>query len=203
MKHEMTGIFASMLIGVVIALLAIVTPAIPHQERLIVSAEAGTCSLTVEADDEARTVRLRVSPNGQSCHIEKALMLETLKTAFSKTDPPKLEGVYSSLCIGRLVDYPWLSQYLADSAWKDPAWDRKKGKPNKLDINKYVRDILSRKEVAAEIDKALETSGHRVIAATVEKVLVGGLREVPLYQGKMAPGKVPYDAMAWFRLKKD
>ena len=203
MKHGMTGIFAIALFGVLIALLAIATPAVSHQERLIVSAEAGACSLTVEADDEARTVRLRVSPNGQGCHIEKALMLETLKNAFSKIDAPKLEGVYSSLCIGRLVDYPWLSQHLADSTLKDPVWDRKKGKPVNLDLYKYVKNLLARKEVAGEIDKALEVAGYRVVSVTVEKILVGGLRDVPLYQGKMAPGKVPLDAIVWFILTKN
>jgi hypothetical protein len=202
MRGEMIKIHASAFLGLAMVVL-IVAPVASFQERFIFSMEAGKCSLTVEVDDESRTVRLRVRPEGEECPIEKASMLSALKSAFTKADSPKLEGVYSSLYIGRLIDYPWLSQYLADSALKDPAWDKKRGKPNKLDINKYVKDILSRKEVAAEIDKALETSGHRVIAATVEKVLVGGLREVPLYQGKMAPGKVPYDAMAWFRLKKD
>ena len=199
----MTGICASMLLRVAIAILVTVAPAIPHQERLIVSEEAGTCSLTVEADDEARTVRLRISPNGQGCHIEKALMLETLKNAFSKNGAPKLEGVYSSLCIGRLIDYPWLSQYLADSVWKDPAWDRKKGKPVNLDLYRYVKDLLARKEVAGEIDKALEAAGYRVASVTVEKILVGGLRDVPLYQGRIAPGKVPLDAIVWFILMKN
>jgi hypothetical protein len=66
-----------------------------------------------------------------------------------------------------------------------------------------VNNILSGKKVTTEIEKALEASGYRVLAVTVEKVLVGSFREVLLYQGKMAPGKVPYDAMVWFRLTKD
>jgi hypothetical protein len=36
----------------------------------------------------------------------------------------------------------------------------------------------------------------------MEKVLVGGFGDMPLWQGKMAPGKLPYDAMVWFRLEK-
>jgi hypothetical protein len=195
-------ISASALFGLAMVVLA-VAPVSSYRERFVVSMEAGKCSLTVEVDDESRTVRLRVLPEQEDCYIEKASMLEALKIAFSKTDSPKLEGTYNSLFIGRLVGYPWLSQYLADSASKDPAWNKRKGKPNNLDINKYVKDILSRKEVTTELDKALEAGGYRVIAVTVEKVLVGGLREVPLHQGKLAPGKVPFDAMVWFRLKKD
>jgi hypothetical protein len=33
-------------------------------------------------------------------------------------------------------------------------------------------------------------------------VLVGRFRDVPLYQGRMSPGKVPFDAMVWLRLEK-
>jgi len=193
---------ATSLLGMALVLF-LVAPGASYQKQVIFSMDAGKCSLTVEVDDESRTVRLRVRPEGKDCHIEKESMLSALKAAFSKTDPPKLEGVYSSLYIGRLIDYPWLSQYLAVTAYKDSAWDKKRGKPVALGINKYVSNILSRKEITADIEEAFATSGNRVISTTVEKVLVGGFGDVPLWQGKMAPGKLPYDAMVWFRLKKD
>jgi len=200
--EQMIKINASALLGLALVLLMVVSVA-SYQQRVIFSMEAGKCSLTVEVDDESRTVRLRVHPESEDCHIEKESMLSVLKEAFSKTDPPKLEGTYSSLYIGRLIAYPWLSQYLAATTYKDPAWDRKRGKPVILGVNKYVSNTLSRKEVAAEVEKALEASGYRVIAVTVEKVLVGDFHHVPLYQGKMAPGKVPLDAIVWFRLEKN
>jgi hypothetical protein len=130
-------------------------------------------------------------------------MLSALKAAFSKTEPPKLEGNYSSLYIGRLIDYPWLSQYLATTAYRDTRWNKKRGKPVALDINKYVANILSRKEITVQIEEAFAGSGYRVFSTIVEKVLIGDFRSVPLYQGKMAPGKVPYDAQVWFRLEKN
>jgi hypothetical protein len=183
-------------------ILLMVAPVASYQQRVIFSMEAGKCSLTVEADDESHTLRLRVHPEREDCHIEKDVMLTALKAAFSKTDTPRLEGTYSSLYIGRLIDYLWLSQYLSATAYTDPAWDKKRGKPVALGINKYVSNILSRKEITAEIEEAFTTSGYRVIATTVEKVLVGGFGDVPLWQGKMAPGKLPYDAIVWFRLEK-
>lgn len=130
-------------------------------------------------------------------------MLSALKSAFSKADLPKLEGNYSSIYIGRLIDYPWLSKHLAVTAYKDPAWDKKRGKPVGLGINKYVSNILSRKEVTLPIEETFAGSGYRIISATVEKVLVGSFRQVPRYEGEMAPGKVPYDAQVWFRLEKN
>lgn len=183
--------------------LSLVTPLASYEGKVFFSIKVGNCSLIVETADDSRTFRLRVHPEGENCNIDKESMSSALKAAFSQTDTPKLEGIYLSLCIGRLIDYPWLSQYLAVTAYKDPEWNKKRGKHSSLDINKYVSTILSRREVTAEIEKAFVTSGYQVIAVTVEKVCVGRFRDVPLYRGKMAPGKVPFDAIVWFRLEKN
>ena len=174
------------------------------QERVIVSSKVGECDLTVEANEKQRTLRLRAHhPNYKGCHLDKNSMVSVLTAAFSKSDSPKLEGIYSSLFIGRLIDYPWLSQDLATTAHRDRGWDSKKGKPAAMDINKYVSLLLFRKEWMAEIETVFEKGGYRVVGVAVEKVLVGGFREVPFYQGEVHPGRVPYDAQVWFRLKRN
>ncbi len=172
------------------------------QERIIVSSKAGECDLTVESNEKWHTLRLRAHhPKYKGCHIDKDSMVSVLSAAFSKNDSPKLDGSYSSLSIGRLIDYPWLSQYLATTAYRDHKWDSKKGKPAAMDINKFVSQVLFRKELMVQIETVFEKSGYRIVGVTVEKVLVGGFREVPFYQGKMHPGRVPYDAQVWFRLE--
>ncbi|MCJ7663801.1 MAG: hypothetical protein MUO24_06130 [Desulfobacterales bacterium] len=164
----------------------------------------GECVLTVEANDQLHTLRLRAHhPQGRGCHIDKDAMVSILRAAFSKTESPKLAGSYSSLFIGRLIDFPWLSQYLASAAYKDDGWDAKRGKPAAMDINRYVAQLLSRKELLAQLETVFAEGGYKIIGVSVEKVLVLGFREVPLYQGDMAPGLVPFDAMVWFRLEKD
>jgi hypothetical protein len=173
-----------------------------YRGQVIVSVEAGACRLIVESDEASRALRLRVLPESRSCHIDKTSMRSALEAAFVQTDPPIPEGTYSSLYLGRLIDYPWLSQALATLAYRDPAWNRKKGRPRGLDINRYVADLLSRKEITAEMDAALAVGGYRVDSVTVEKVLVGGFADVPLYTGDAGAGKVPFDAMVWFRLMK-
>jgi hypothetical protein len=194
---------ASALLLIVSLICTLSLPSASYQARVVSSMEAGKCRLTVEADDQERTLRLRAHPEGSNCHITKDAMLTALGAAFSRTEPPRMEGTYSSLSIGRLIDYPWLSQHLALAAHKDKQWDRKSGKPVAMHINTYVSSILSGREVTAQIERALAGSGYRVISAIVEKVLVGGFRNVPLYPGEMAPGKVPYDAQVWFKLKKE
>ena len=174
------------------------------QELVIVSSKAGECDLTVESNEKWHTLRLRAHhPKYKGCHIDKNSMLSVLSAAFLKNDSPKLEGSYSSLFIGRLIDYPWLSQYLATTAYRDREWNSKKGKPVAMDINKYASQLLFRKELMAQIETVFEKGGYRVVGVTVEKVLVGGFREVPFYKGEMHPGRVPYDAQVWFRLERN
>jgi hypothetical protein len=174
------------------------------QDQVIVSKNVGDCMLSVEAKDQWHTLRLRAHhPQGRYCEIDKDSVVSVLTAAFSKADAPKLEGNYSSLFIGRLIDYPWLSQYLATTASHDKGWDVKKGRPVAMDINRYVAQLLSRTELLAPLEAAFAQGGYRIVKVSVEKVLVGGLREVPLYHGVMALGLVPSDAMVWFRLEKD
>ncbi len=171
------------------------------QEQVIVSSKVGECSLSVESDENSHTLRLRAHhPQYKPCQIDRDAISSILKAAFSKTEAPKLEGSYSSLSIGRLIDYPWLSQHLATSAYRDRGWDSKKGKPIAMDENKYVSTLLSRKELMIHIESFFENSGYRVVGVMVQKVLIGTFREIPLYQGEIHSGKVPYDAQVWFRL---
>jgi hypothetical protein len=174
------------------------------QGQVIVSSNVGECVLSVEANDQWHTLRLRAHhPQGRGCEIDKDSMVSFLTAAFSKSDAPKLEGSYSSLSFGRLIDFPWLSQYLAIAASRDKGWDAKRGKPVAMDINRYVAQLLSRRELLTQIEPACAQGGYRIVKVSVEKVLVGGLREVPLYQGAMEPGLVPYDAIVWLRLEKN
>jgi hypothetical protein len=174
------------------------------QDVVIVSLKAGECELTVGSNDKWNTLRLRPHhPKYKDCHITRDEMVLALNQAFLKTDSPKLEGSYSSLFIGRLIDYPWLSQYLATTAYRDRGWDSKRGKPAAMDINRYVSQLLFRKELIAQIVAPFVKGGYRIVGVTVEKVLVGGFREVPLFQRKKFPGKVPYDAQVWLRLEKN
>jgi hypothetical protein len=174
------------------------------RDQVIVSANVGECTLTIEANDQWHTLRLRAHhPQGRYCEIDKDSTLSVLRAAFSKTDAPKLEGSYSSLSFGRIIDFPWLSQYLAIAASRDKGWDVKRGRPTAMDINRYVAQVLSRRELLTQIEPACAQGGYRITKVSVEKVLVGGLREVPLYQGAMEPGLFPYDAIVWLRLEKN
>lgn len=178
------------------------SPGLAYQERLILSAPSGRCTLRLEADDEARALRLRVHPEDASCRVSREAVQAFLQQAFARTDPPRLEGTYASLYIGRLVDFPWLSSHLASAAARDGRWDRKKGKPAGMGINAYVASLLSQREVTAQLESAIRDAGYRISTVIVEKVLVGELRDVGPPEEGTQSGRVPYDAMVWFRLER-
>lgn len=188
---------------VLLLVLAFASGGAPFQERVIASAQVGECRLTVEADDQWHALRLRaLHPHYKNCHIDQESMLQVLRRAFSEDAAAKLEAAYSSLFIGRIIDYPWLSQYLATTAYRDRAWNSKKGRPRAAEINSYVSRLLSSRQLLAQFSPAFSGSGYKIVDVNVEKVLVGTSRDVPGYSGALQAqaGRVPFDAMLWFRL---
>jgi hypothetical protein len=178
-------------------------PVPPARDRVIVTRQVGECTLTVEADEEAGTLRLRaLHPRYRGCRIDREAMVEILGTALSGAGERKLEGTYSSLSLGRLIDYPWLSLFLAEAASRDGGWDSGKGEPRAVGINKYVADVLGRKELLAQIEAPFARGGYKVTAVTVEKVLIGRFQDVPFYEAGPVPGLFPYDAQLWLRLRR-
>lgn len=175
---------------VFLSVLLLFPPLASAQDAEIFTLRSGECALTLEANERWHTLRLRVHPETVECFFDRPSVISVLGSAFSKTDPPRLEGPYSSLYIGRLVGYPWLSRHLADAAAADARWDGKRGKPVRMDINKFVATLLSAEEVTAPLNEAIAAGGYRVASVTVEKVLVDRAR------------RVPYDAQVWFNLRK-
>jgi hypothetical protein len=172
-------------------------------EPIIVSVPAGECTLSLEMNENWPSLRLRAShPNYRPCFIEKAAMIQTLSQAFSGRHPALASREFTSLAIGRLIDYPWLVQFLARRAAQDPQWDPAAGKPRRVHINRYVADVLSAPEIVRDIEAPLREHGYRITGVSVEKVLVGGFENVPQLETPRRRGKIPFDAQVWFRLDK-
>jgi len=172
-------------------------------EPVIASIPAGECHLSVEASENWPTLRLRAGhPKHRPCFIDKESMGRVLSQAFAKPHPELASRAFTSLAIGRLIDYPWLVQFLALRAARDPGWDVAAGKPVKVHINRYVADVLSSPEVVLEMEAPLREQRYRIAGVSVEKVLVGGFENVPQLEGPRRKGKIPFDAQVWFRLER-
>ncbi|MGJ0484231.1 MAG: hypothetical protein ACR65R_06800 [Methylomicrobium sp.] len=173
------------------------------QDTTIISAPAGECTLGIEADEKWHTLRLRAHhPRYQSCNIDQEAVLSLLASAFATTEPPALQGEYASLFIGRLIDYPWLSHYLAETAHRDKRWNRKKGRPVSMEINRYAAELLFNPDLLKPIQTELNKHGYRITGISVEKVLVGGTSDLPGPVRKNLKGRLPFDAQVWFQLQR-
>lgn len=76
-----------------------------------------------------------------------------------------------SIFIGRLISYPELSESLKRLALSDAAWDKKEGKGRRSDNEVVARLLIASPEIAP-LRAAIEKSGYRLKAISVEKVLV-------------------------------
>jgi hypothetical protein len=171
-------------------------------EPVIASVPAGECTLSLETAANWPSLRLRAGhPEHRPCFIDKAAVLQTLTQAFSEPHPALTSREFTSLALGRLIDYPWLARFLAERAAQDPQWDAVAGKPSRVHVNRYVADVLSSREVVDEIEAPLRGQGYRISGVSVEKVLIGGFDNVPQWEGPRRKGKIPFDAQVWFRLE--
>jgi hypothetical protein len=172
-------------------------------ERVVSSVQAGQCTLQVEVRDDWDSVRVRAQhPTSAACFIDAHLLSALLTETFAPFNPAVASRVFRSLDLGRLIDYPWLSQYLATRAAKDRAWNLARGQPIGVDLNRFVADLLSSREILRDIEVPLAQQGYVVMRASVEKVLVGSFDQVPLLAGPLPTGRIPFDAILWLRLHR-
>lgn len=186
------------LLRAMIAALAVVASAFAG-DRVIASVPDGECMLQVEVSHNSPTLRLRpVHPDMAPCSVTRSAALDVLELAFAQVRADG--GSITTLALGRLIDYPWMAQALAESAAGDRAWDAARGRPRAGDMNRYVADILG--PIAGSLREPLQRHGYEIAGVSVEKVLVGRAENVPGRQDPRPGGKLPFDAQVRLRLEK-
>jgi len=158
------------------------------------------CRPVVEINPQWQVMRIRSHENAfLSCTVSQDKFNELITTAF--TDPESNKTDFKSLFIGRLVEYPWLSRYLAMQALQHEDWDSEKGRYLGENINAFVAGILSSPEILNQIREPFSGTDYIVARASVEKVLIGKANEIEWLEIN-ANVLVPYDVMVHFILEK-
>jgi hypothetical protein len=162
-------------------------------ELLIASAfasfPAAECPVALERREEMGLV-LWLRP---SCPIGYRSTHEAVRAILSHAGGEK----EVSIGLGRLAGYPWLSNLLSRQAASSRVWDPAAGKARGESDNSYVANTLRHMpEFTALFDR------WRVLAVSVEKVLVKPAAEVVLPQGAPVPAgaRLPWDAIVWVTL---
>lgn len=162
-------------------------------------AAAAPCSPFVEEMPGGTTVSVRPHTDAFSkCPISEETYGSLIRGWLERRplDAPPVSSVF----LGRLVDYPWLSQALALRASEHPSWDARRGWSRDGDLYSLVRAILLAPAVFDRLQEPFAGSGLAVTGLSVEKVLVGRLGDVlPADSGR--EGVVPFDAMVWLLVK--
>jgi hypothetical protein len=170
---------------------------------VLASVESGTCVLTLEASERQQVLMVRIrSPKSESCDTSEETLPRLLTAGLSRLNDANGATTYSSISIGRLVRYPWLSVKLVQAASADKAWDAKRARAMDGNDNRFVSALLARNDISAPLLSALAQAGYKLSGISVEKVLVGGPRDIPNYAGPGFEGRMPFDAQVWLRVVK-
>lgn len=171
--------------------------------RASADASGAPCGTTHEIRDDGRSMRLR-----PGCPLSLADTSVALTALLQEAFPNGLMKIdRASLELGRIVDYPWLSQALAEAALRSPVWDPKKGRGRRSHDNPAVASMVDTRRLLASLAPTFVRFGVRARAGSVEKVLVGKVGETqalaPLEKMPAAMGKkLPYDAILSLRLER-
>ncbi|NOX89440.1 MAG: hypothetical protein GXO77_10470 [Calditrichaeota bacterium] len=173
------------------------------QTVTVAEIQCGECELRLEADPkwEVLTVRAR-HPEFKLCDIDKESLLRLLNKAFTGNDSLFVRQKFNSVFLGRIVEYPWLSEYLALYAKNDANWSLAKGRPVKARVNDYVASALTSDTLLYDFKKVFAKINYEVLSVSVEKVLVGSCNNIPRYSGLPFKGKIPFDAQIYLILKR-
>ena len=162
-----------------------------------------SCSVTLEVERKWKNLHVRLmNTRGGTCTLAEDAFYAFLDSAFTALARAQDTTAYASIFLGRIIEYPWISRFLADTAATDPGWDSDKGKPGDGHENTYVAAILFHDSIIAPVNDRLARICYKVSGVSVEKVLVSRGK-----QGHAPPWidpnhRVPYDALLWFTLKK-
>ena len=159
------------------------------------------CKPVVE--DRADQGRLRVRPHADAflqCTLTREELASLLREFLHRPEHGAIR--YQSLFLGRLVEYPWLSRYLAEQATVDPIWEAIGRRAQDGEINAFVRAIFTSADAIALLRALLDGTAYTVTGVSVEKVLVAPANSIGWLENSRTD-LVPYDAMIHLNLQKE
>jgi len=158
------------------------------------------CKPFVEVNKKWQTLRIRPHENAFiTCTISQGQFNKLIRESLEEADSDQVN--FKSLFMGRLIDHPWISKYLAMQALASDDWNPETRELKDGDINSFVRHILESPELLQQIQEPFADTGYTVTGASVEKVLITKANEIPWLELSESV-LVPYDAMIHYILQK-
>lgn len=168
--------------------------------RFSATAEVRGCALDLAYPTPTTdTLRLRAG-----CPLSLVELLQGVDRLLAAAGPDLPSP--ATLAMGRIVEYPWLSERLARAALADPGWDAQRGRPRAGGENAWVAEALAQRRLLAELADRFAAEGLALRVAGVEKVLVGDVGSSAELRHLAADAvdpaaRLPFDAQLWLRIE--
>jgi|GEM_PF-2925360 len=145
----------------------------------------------------------------ESCGVDEARYRRVIADWLQQR--PATRPDVTSLSLGRAVDFPWISRFLADAALRSPDWALRVARARSGERDRLARPILRDAALLQRLAAPYAGSRYVVIGLSYEKVLFG---RADIHASPPAPPRVeqaaatwdaaavmvPYDAQIWLRL---
>ena len=148
------------------------------------------CVPMVESNQAGTGFRLRAPRAG--CTIDENSYQRAVRQWLDRraTDSTPINNFF----LGRAIDYPWISQYLARAASRSTEWDLKTGTSHNLHPHALVKSLLMEEAFRQRLDAPFVDTPYTVGDIDIEKLLVGDA-STALDEPENGFGKVPFDAL--------
>nr|WP_321464470.1 hypothetical protein [uncultured Desulfobulbus sp.] len=156
------------------------------------------CSPWVEESSDHLWATFRAHTTAfADCPVSEAtygrLVRQWLEERSPSLPPPR------SLALGRAISFPWISQYLCDSAQRLPDWQKTAATLPRREWDRVAGTLIRGPELRARLAAPFADSRLQVDGIVFEKILYGTAQQhcSPEKGGKLI---VPFDAQLWLRL---
>ncbi len=171
-------------------------------------AAAGACAPFIEEHPAWTSATLRPHDTAfESCSVDEARYRQVIADWLQKR--PAARPDITSLSLGRAVNFPWISRFMADTALRSPDWAVRVAHARSGERDGLARSILHDPLLLQRLAAPFAGSRYAVVGLAYEKVLFGRADihasppAAPLTSqaaATRAAVMVPYDAQIWLRL---
>jgi hypothetical protein len=164
----------------------------------LVASPALACAPYVEERLTESTASFRPHTTAfERCEVDEAAYVRVLGDWLHAraADAPELR----SISLGRAVNFPWISRYMADSALLTPGWAASAARAKMVERSRLAARLLNDPSFLQRLGAPFEGTRYTITGISFEKVLFGKAAE---YSSSKEAGKVPvpFDAQLWLRL---
>ena len=173
-------------------------------------AAAETCAPFIEEHPAWASASFRPHTTAfEACSVDEARYRQVIADWLQRRQQTSLSTApdVTSLSLGRAVNFPWISRFIADAALQTPGWAGRVARTKIGERDKLARPVLHDPALLQRLAAPFADSCYAVIGLSYEKVLFGRAdkyasqltSEVASNQAEAAV-KVPFDAQLWLRL---